>query len=116
MENYNSKENENPLIGILYHQSLHVCTHRPLFFQCPIYQFLAQASTGKTKSDVRRAKSDENEQKTRCQTKIFLGKVLFAESFFLLTFGHHSIGQTIIFIFILEINTLPTGDILLARP
>jgi hypothetical protein len=38
---------------------------------CPIIQFLAQASTGKTKSDVRRAKSDENEQKRRCQAKIF---------------------------------------------
>jgi hypothetical protein len=53
----------------------------------PFNQSLAQASTGKTKSDVRRAKSqerrsraksDENEQKRRCQAKIF--------SFFLIIF------------------------------
>jgi hypothetical protein len=43
------------------------------------------------------------------------GKGLFAESLFLQSFRYHSISQTIIFIFILEINTLPTGDILPSR-
>ena len=70
----------------------------------PFNQFLAQASTGNTKSDVRRAKSDENEQKRRCQAKIFfnsqvkkfnitLGKVLYAYSFFLNTYRDHSTLQ-----------------------
>ena len=80
---------------------------------CPIIQFLAQASTGNTKSDVRRAKSQERElramkmnkkEKRRCQAKIFfnsqvkkfnitLGKVLYAYSFFLNTYRDHSTLQ-----------------------
>jgi hypothetical protein len=41
-------------------------------------------------------------KKREYRQKIYLypGKVLFAESLFLQSFRHHSIGQTIIFIFI----------------
>jgi hypothetical protein len=56
---------------------------------CPITQFLAQASTGKTKSDVRRAKSQERElramkmnKKEGARRKYFWEKFYLPNHFF----------------------------------